>query len=50
VPNGSEQVTYAGHALYLYSADRGPGETSYVGERAFGGIWYAISSSGGTVR
>jgi predicted lipoprotein with Yx(FWY)xxD motif len=47
---GAKQVTYAGHALYLYSADSGPGETSYVGEKAFGGIWYAINSSGRTVK
>ncbi|HEV3071241.1 MAG TPA: hypothetical protein VGY76_07450 [Solirubrobacteraceae bacterium] len=50
LPGGSKQVTYAGHALYLYSADSGPGETSYVGERAFGGIWYAINAAGHTVK
>jgi predicted lipoprotein with Yx(FWY)xxD motif len=44
------QVTYAGHPLYSYSGDRGPGETSYVGAKAFGGAWYAINASGGTVR
>ena len=47
---GARQVTYAGHPLYLYSVDAGPGETSYVGERAFGGIWYALSAGGRTVR
>ena len=47
---GAKQVTYAGHALYLYSADSGPGETSYVGEKQFGGMWYAISSAGHTVK
>lgn len=50
LPGGSKQVTYAGHALYLYSADSGPGETSYVGEKAFGGTWYAINSAGRTVK
>lgn len=50
LPGGSKQVTYAGHALYLYSADSGPGETSYVGEKAFGGTWYAINAAGHTVR
>ncbi len=50
LPNGSRQVTYVGHALYLYSADSGPGETSYVGENAFGGRWYAINSAGHTVK
>lgn len=50
LPGGTKQVTYAGHALYLYSGDSGPGETSYVGEKAFGGNWYAINSSGHTVK
>jgi len=50
LPGGAKQVTYAGHALYLYSADSGPGETSYVGEKAFGGKWYAINSLGHTVK
>jgi len=49
-PGGGKQVTYAGHPLYLYSGDSGPGETSYVGQRAFGGTWYAINASGHTVK
>ena len=44
------QVTYAGHPLYTYSGDSGPGETSYVGEKQFGGTWYAINASGHTVK
>ena len=44
------QVTYAGHPLYTYSGDGGPGQTSYVGARTFGGTWYAIDASGGTVK
>lgn len=50
LPGGAKQVTYASHALYLYSGDSGPGETSYVGEKAFGGNWYAINSLGHTVK
>jgi predicted lipoprotein with Yx(FWY)xxD motif len=50
LPGGAKQVTYAGHPLYRYSGDSGPGETSYVGEKAFGGNWYAINSSGHTVK
>jgi predicted lipoprotein with Yx(FWY)xxD motif len=50
LPGGKTQVTYAGHPLYLYSGDSGPGETSYVGETAFGGRWYALNSSGRTVK
>jgi predicted lipoprotein with Yx(FWY)xxD motif len=44
------QVTYAGHPLYTYSGDSGPGKTSYVGAKQFGGTWYAINASGGTVK
>jgi predicted lipoprotein with Yx(FWY)xxD motif len=44
------QVTYAGHPLYTYSGDSGPGETSYVGAKQFGGTWYAINASGHTVK
>ena len=45
-----DQVTYAGHPLYTYSGDSGPGATSYVGVKAFGGAWYALNASGGTVK
>jgi predicted lipoprotein with Yx(FWY)xxD motif len=44
------QVTYAGHPLYTYSGDSGPGKTSYVGAKQFGGTWYAISASGHIVK
>jgi predicted lipoprotein with Yx(FWY)xxD motif len=50
LPGGGRQVTYAGHPLYLYSGDSGPGETSYVGVRQFGGSWYALSSIGRAVK
>ncbi|MGH2903973.1 MAG: COG4315 family predicted lipoprotein [Solirubrobacteraceae bacterium] len=44
------QITYAGHPLYTYRGDSGPGKTSYVGVRSFGGTWYALNASGGTVK
>jgi predicted lipoprotein with Yx(FWY)xxD motif len=44
------QVTYAGHPLYTYIGDSRAGQTSYVGFRSFGGTWYAINASGGTVK
>jgi predicted lipoprotein with Yx(FWY)xxD motif len=44
------QVTYAGHPLYTYTGDSAPGETSYVGFKAFGGTWYAINASGAAVK
>jgi predicted lipoprotein with Yx(FWY)xxD motif len=50
LPHGGNQVTYAGHPLYTYSADAAPGETSYVGERVFGGSWDAVDAAGRAVR
>jgi len=47
---GARQVTYAGHALYLYSGDSGPRSTSYVGAKQFGGTWDALGASGQLVR
>ncbi|MGH2913059.1 MAG: COG4315 family predicted lipoprotein [Solirubrobacteraceae bacterium] len=47
---GVKQVTYAGHPLYLYTGDSGPGETGYVGEKEFGGLWYAINAAGHAVK
>jgi predicted lipoprotein with Yx(FWY)xxD motif len=50
LPNGSKQVTYAGHPLYLYGPSSERGETSYVGERQFGGRWDAVNAAGKTVK
>jgi predicted lipoprotein with Yx(FWY)xxD motif len=47
---GVKQVTYAGHALYTYSESTEAGETSYVGVKAFGGSWDALSASGATIK
>lgn len=44
--DGSLQVTYAGHPLYYYSADRAPGDVRGVGSRSFGGRWYMVSQTG----
>jgi predicted lipoprotein with Yx(FWY)xxD motif len=50
VGHGLQQVTYAGHPLYTYVGDSGPGQTSYVDFSQFGGRWPALSASGGEVR
>jgi predicted lipoprotein with Yx(FWY)xxD motif len=49
IAGGASQVTYAGHPLYLYSADS-RGATNYVGVSAFGGKWYALGASGQAVK
>jgi predicted lipoprotein with Yx(FWY)xxD motif len=43
---GARQVTYAGHPLYMYSFDSGPGQTDYVGVSQFGGTWKALGATG----
>jgi predicted lipoprotein with Yx(FWY)xxD motif len=45
-PDGKRQVTYNGHPLYLFSADKNAGDTNGQGVNAFGGLWYVVSSSG----
>jgi predicted lipoprotein with Yx(FWY)xxD motif len=50
LPSGAKQVTYAGHPLYRYIADSGPGDTSYVGFAEFGGSWFALNGAGHAVK
>lgn len=47
--DGKPQVTYNGHPLYLFKGDQQPGDTKGEGLTAFGGTWYALSSSGNQV-
>jgi predicted lipoprotein with Yx(FWY)xxD motif len=44
------QVTYAGHPLYTDSLDFGAGSILNVGEREYGGYWYALRVSGKSVQ
>ena len=44
--DGKPQVTYNGHPLYLYSADRKAGDTNGQGINAFGAAWFALSPAG----
>jgi predicted lipoprotein with Yx(FWY)xxD motif len=48
--DGARQVTYAGHPLYTYIGDAGPGDTSYVGQSQFGGKWFALNAAGHVVK
>jgi predicted lipoprotein with Yx(FWY)xxD motif len=48
LPEGSNQVTYAGHPLYIYA--NAPTSTEYAGTRQFGGTWDAINAKGQPVK
>jgi predicted lipoprotein with Yx(FWY)xxD motif len=45
-PDGSTQVTYAGHPLYEFSGDKNPGDANGESSSAFGGTWTALKGSG----
>ena len=45
-PDSKLQVDYAGHPLYTYAAERGPGEALGNGVASFGGRWSALAPSG----
>jgi predicted lipoprotein with Yx(FWY)xxD motif len=44
--DGTEQVTYDGHPLYLYAGDSKPGDTAGNGLDQFGAEWYALTPDG----
>ncbi|HZC51902.1 MAG TPA: hypothetical protein VE441_05340 [Mycobacterium sp.] len=44
--DGTKQVTYAGHPLYFFAGDSGPGQTNGEGNNGFGAPWYLVAPSG----
>lgn len=48
-PDGTTQVTYAGHPLYFYAGDPGPGSAQGQGSKAFGAGWYVMNASGSKI-
>jgi predicted lipoprotein with Yx(FWY)xxD motif len=44
--DGSEQVTYKGHPLYYFVADKSKGETKGQGNNGFGAKWWLVAPSG----
>ena len=44
--DGSVQVTYAGHPLYTYNADKKPSEANGNGLSSFGARWHALKGNG----
>jgi secreted repeat protein with Y-X4-D motif len=48
-PEGTTQLTYNGHPLYLFAQDQKAGETNGQGVSAFGAAWFALNSAGDQV-
>ncbi len=44
--DGTTQVTYAGHPLYTYVADKKPGDVTGNDFTSFGAQWYALTPAG----
>jgi predicted lipoprotein with Yx(FWY)xxD motif len=47
--SGTMTATVAGHPVYTFSGDQGPGDVNGEGLQDFGGVWYAVSPSGTAV-
>jgi predicted lipoprotein with Yx(FWY)xxD motif len=45
-PDGSREVTYAGHPLYTFAGDTQPGQTTGEGSNGFGAPWWVVSTAG----
>jgi predicted lipoprotein with Yx(FWY)xxD motif len=48
--NGTLQVTYSGHPLYLYAGDKQPGSMHGEALNQFGGRWYVVSTFGKAIK
>jgi predicted lipoprotein with Yx(FWY)xxD motif len=44
--DGTSEVTYDGHPLYLFSGDAGSGQVNGQGSTAFGAPWWVVSPAG----
>lgn len=47
--DGTEQVTYKGHPLYYFIADRSAGNTKGQGSDSFGAKWWLVAPSGSAI-
>jgi predicted lipoprotein with Yx(FWY)xxD motif len=47
--DGTTEVTYNGHPLYLYAGDTAPGQVNGQASDQFGAEWYVMSSAGNKV-
>jgi predicted lipoprotein with Yx(FWY)xxD motif len=48
--DGSREVTYAGHPLYYYAGDTGPGQTTGQGSDGFGSPWWVVTPAGKAIQ
>lgn len=44
--DGTTEVTYAGHPLYYYAGDSGPGQATGQDLPSFGAPWYVVGANG----
>lgn len=47
---GTTEVTYAGHPLYYYAGDTGPGQTTGQGLPQFGAPWWVVGADGKAIK
>ena len=47
--DGTKQVTYNKHPLYLFSADKAAGDTNGQGVNAFGALWWLVTPAGSAI-
>jgi predicted lipoprotein with Yx(FWY)xxD motif len=47
--DGSSQVTYAGHPLYLFAGDTAAGQLNGQGSNGFGADWWAVTPGGAAI-
>ena len=47
--DGTKQVTYAGHPLYYFVGDSGPGQANGQGNPGFGAKWWLVSPTGADI-
>jgi predicted lipoprotein with Yx(FWY)xxD motif len=47
--DGSKQVTYKGHPLYYFIADKSAGDTKGQGSNSFGAKWWLVAPSGSAI-
>jgi predicted lipoprotein with Yx(FWY)xxD motif len=47
--DGTEQVSYDGHPLYLFTGDTASGQTNGQGSTGFGALWFVLSPAGSQI-